>query len=312
LPKDVKNLCLLWKRETDCEIVPYWDRLSLVSFDLFGTGTQADAAVRIINKWIESSHAKTAASSAWSKSPAFDFNAWYYGELSIAEAGRKQKFKNPPPEDVPFKAIVSWPHQLLNPDVNVTPREVFGNKLEQLDPIRIQDEVFITLLLSDPPWQVEISGYEPTHVEVGEEHYRNQIQKTINNLVFGKSTTNVILDETEGSQVVFQKAEAWWPTRNDVVPKLLTSLMDDAGGFRNNPPHPMQIAEIQDELQHVLEGIRFERGSYDLAIGFGCLCVSAGKEQLVLGEPVPLPSFARAIRGKISCAARKWYESVPP
>lgn len=82
----------------------------LTGFYLYGTGSQADAAVRIINKWIESARTKSTHTSQWAKMKAFDLNKWYYDEVSQLEDERRQRFKRAPPEEpLPFEVCLTLP-----------------------------------------------------------------------------------------------------------------------------------------------------------------------------------------------------------
>lgn len=197
--------------------------------------------------------------------------------------------------------IVPWPEEYLNPGINRTPRDAFGNKLEHLDPIRVGDEVFITLH-SSRPWKVKIQGYEAAHVERAEAHYRNQVRSIRHKLIgaSGSTPTNIILDEVEGTQVVLLQSPNWWTATNQIVPKLTTSLLD-SGGFRNRL---VILDESQEEIRLALENIRYSPGSYDLAVHFGCLSVAfkAGPNK----KEVPLQHFKNLIQGTAECKTWKW------
>jgi hypothetical protein len=186
----------------------------------------------------------------------------------------------------------------LNPGINRTPRDAFGNKLELLDSIRVSDEVFITLH-STRPWQVKIQGFEATHVEQAETHYKNKVRSIRTNLIGGSTATNIILDEAEGSEVLLRESEKWWPIPPEIVPKLLTSLLD-SGGFRNRP---IDLGEAQEEIKCALEAIRHQQGSYDLSVRFGL--VSVGFKTLPK-TTVPLSHFRNLVQGSVDCKIRKW------
>jgi hypothetical protein len=111
---NIITTCNFWKGESNgCEVVAQWshgpkykDIVSrrLTGFNLYGTGSQADAAVRIINKWIESVRNKNPSTTRWAKNKAFDANKWYYDEINQMENERRQKFKGPPPDEpLPFE-----------------------------------------------------------------------------------------------------------------------------------------------------------------------------------------------------------------
>lgn len=199
------------------------------------------------------------------------------------------------------------------------PRDVFGNKLEALDTIRINDEVWITLLPHrDPPWQVEIQGMDRACVDRAEAHYRNMIQKVLTATERVSSTTNIILDESEGSKVQLSRLstnEGWWPNKmHMIIPRLLVLPMD-VGNFRQETMDPEKLTEIEEGIRHALEGVRFDKGSYDLAIRFGCLCLDKLEEKEVQeimdspqnnGKTYPLQAFKNGIEGKVSCVVKKW------
>lgn len=108
--------CSSWAAESGCEIEPQWNRpvqfrgavpRLLTGFHLYGTTSQADAAVRVINKWIESVRNKKYAS--WVKMKAFDPNKWYYDQVTEMENERKQKFKGQLPEEpLPFEVYFTF------------------------------------------------------------------------------------------------------------------------------------------------------------------------------------------------------------
>jgi hypothetical protein len=208
-----------------------------------------------------------------------------------------------------LQVLIPWPQQLITDGRSISPRDVFGNRLEALDAIRMDDEVWITLVASrDPPWQVEIRGLEMACVERAETHYRNLVQKVLTKTDVESSATNIILDEAEGSEVqlsTLSSLEEWWPDKtHQLVPRLLVSPMD-AGSFRQETMHPEKLATVEQAIERALETIRFDTGSYDFAIRFGCLCLS-GLENSEAGKVYPLRSFKKGIEGKVSCVMKKW------
>jgi hypothetical protein len=313
-PHDVNrytNLCKTEANATDVDIIPQWNRgprfneiipRKLVALNLYGPACQADAAVRRLNKWMENLRGRSDATARWAKQKAFDPNKWYYEEVNQLEKERKQKFKGPPPDgdgdEVPFEVIIPWPEELLNPGINRNPCDAFGNKLEQLDPIRTQDEVFITIH-SRRPWQIKIQGYEAAHVERAAKHYNNKVASIQRKFTGGSAATNIILDEGEGTEVSLQFSDNWWPNSPQIVPKLVTSLLE-SGGFRNRL---VDLEEIQEEIRDALEAIRYRAGSYDLAIRFGCLSVAF---KSLPRMSVPLSNFRNLIRGSVDCKVCKW------
>lgn len=150
------------KINTGCDVIPKWDAGYITQFAIAGQGAGVEKAVRYINHWISNAHIKSKYSSSWAKTPAFDHNKWYYDSIEERERQRKDEFKGKAPEvskgEMPLASIiVCWPEDLLNE--GVTPRDVFNNKLEALNAIRTQNEVYITLLpTQNDVWQIEIQG----------------------------------------------------------------------------------------------------------------------------------------------------------
>ncbi|KAI4686318.1 hypothetical protein J4E81_008670 [Alternaria sp. BMP 2799] len=133
------------KINTGCDVIPKWDAGYITQFAIAGQGAGVEKAVRYINHWISNAHIKSKDSSSWAKTPAFDHNKWYYDSIEERERQRKDEFKGKAPEvskgEMPLASIiVCWPEDLLNE--GVTPRDVFNNKLEALNAIRTQNEVF--------------------------------------------------------------------------------------------------------------------------------------------------------------------------
>lgn len=86
------------KVNTDCDVLPQWDKGIIYQFDIFGGGIGLEKAIRYINRWISNTHTKSKDSSAWGKTPAFDANTWYYEQIDSLELERKKIFKGPAPE----------------------------------------------------------------------------------------------------------------------------------------------------------------------------------------------------------------------
>jgi hypothetical protein len=205
---------------------------------------------------------------------------------------------------------VAWPQELLDAD-SVTPRDVFGNKLESLDSIRTDCKVFITLLPNRqdlPPWSVEISGFHMDDVQTGEQYYRNVLQKVITQKFLGHEKVNMILDENEGIEVLIEQAEDWWPRKAFMMkPRLLpTPMSDESGTFRSQGLHFTQLATAQHHIQRSLEAIRYEKGAYDFAIRYGCLALSNFPVDEI-GKKYSLTSFTKGINTTIGCHVMKWF-----
>jgi hypothetical protein len=97
--KDIKMKCEFWLQETECEVVPTMIHGKLTRLDLFGSGTQVNAATRVINKWLQVANTKAPASSAWAKLEAFDHNKWWYKNYDENEMERKSMFLGSLPEE---------------------------------------------------------------------------------------------------------------------------------------------------------------------------------------------------------------------
>lgn len=208
---------------------------------------------------------------------------------------------------------VEWPQELINIE-GITPRDAFGNKLESLDFIRTECEVFITLLPNQrgiQPWQVEISGYHMDNVLAGEQNYRNVVQKIHTQKFLGHDPVNIILDETEGIDITLEQADDWWPRKAfSIVPRLLpTPMTDDPGTFRREPLHYTKLETIQRQVQRSLEAIRFEKGSYDFAIRYGCLAVG-NLPISEIGNNYSMASFTKGINTTRRCHVMKWFVST--
>ncbi|KAF2002946.1 hypothetical protein P154DRAFT_487968 [Amniculicola lignicola CBS 123094] len=307
-----------WKAETNAEIVPVFEMGRLVQFNLYGSAANLDAAVKLVNKWLEAALTKTAPSTAWAKMKAFDPNEWQFDTVRSLENNRKQKFKEPIPKDqvglIPFRRLVDWPTELLELDPKVTPRDAFGNKLEVLDQIRTEEEVYITLLPNHAAlWQVELQGYELARIDAAEMRYVNLIQKVYQKSISGddNAITNIILDETEGLQVALTVADDWWPSRViKVVPRLIYSpVMNEPGSFRKDGLHHAQIRVIREAIRRSLEKVRFEKGSYEFSIRFGCLALKGLPEE-EMGKAYPLTSFRKATDSgsAVECHVTKWLQ----
>ncbi|KAF2267033.1 hypothetical protein CC78DRAFT_566447 [Lojkania enalia] len=307
----LKALVNDWKVETGCDVVHYLDiHQKLRHFDIFSSGGgNVDAAVRAVNKWISHANTKTAASTSWSRMPAFDPNKWYYEKVDEMEVERKNMFKGPAPKDnhPEFKIVVDWPAKLGA--MKTFPTDIFGTKLEALDSIRKDDEVFISLLPhQNPPSKVVIEGYEMECVINAEQHYLNLAQKVLMNKLreFNSASVNIVLDQDEGDKVVINQTEDWWPVTKDLaIPRLLVSLMDEPGRFRRAGLPPKQLRRIQEEIRSVLDTIRFDRGFYDFTIRFGCVALS-GLTKKDMEKQYPVKAFLKNIDSRPLCQVKHW------
>ena len=87
--------------EFNCEIIPRNQNGRLVRFDVYGSGHKLDAAVKAINRWIESSATKATASSTWAKLSAWEYTKWYEDQLREDTKERQQRFRDAKPEEEP-------------------------------------------------------------------------------------------------------------------------------------------------------------------------------------------------------------------
>ncbi|KAH9870555.1 hypothetical protein IAQ61_006031 [Plenodomus lingam] len=283
---------------TGCTVVPYSEQGRVTRFEIYGAA--ADAAVAMINKWISKAHVKSKAASSWAKTPAFNANDWYYEQITEMELERKQMFKGP--------VVVDWPEDLRN--YPITPRDAFGNKLEALNDLRMRDEVFITLLPNrNGLWQVEIKGFENKNVETAEAHYRIMIDKVRADTLGMQHNLNLILDGTEGLDVLLEEAEDWFPNRTDkIVPRLIHSpMMFQRGCFREDGLYPAQYAQIQRSIRQALEAVRRKKGSYDFAIRLGSLVLGSKNVSADhIGKTFQRDDFLHAVNSRVDLLVKKW------
>ncbi|EUC41931.1 hypothetical protein COCMIDRAFT_104846 [Bipolaris oryzae ATCC 44560] len=297
------------KVSTGCAVIPHWnkkweqDHSIIYQFDIFGTGTALEKAVRHINQWISKAQNKTKDSSAWAKTPAFDPNKWYYEQVDDIKQRHKQRFKEAPSEDM----IVHWPAELNDRDIS--PRDAFGNKLEVLDALRTRNEVFITLLGNrSGDWQMKIQSHEIANLEVAVEEVKNMIER-IKTEEMGPCSTNMILDDQEGMEVVFRQADPWWPQiENRTSPRFLPSdMMEPPGSFRGQTLHLSELPTIQRSFQLALEAVRSRKGAYDLVIRLGCLSVRSDEiKNSEVEVKYSKGTFLRLINGRLPLNVERW------
>jgi hypothetical protein len=203
--------------------------------------------------------------------------------------------------------IVRWPTEL--DDRDISPRDVFSNKLEALDAIRTRDEVYINLLGNKSgDWQIEIQAPEIANLEAAEEHLKNMIEKVKAEEMGLYNTVSVVLDDQEGMEVIFKRTDAWWPKTDRVVPRLLPNeMMDPPGSFRGEGLHPVQLSKIQRSFQLALEAVRHRKGAYDLAIRLGCLSLRSKQfKDADIGKKHKKEAFLRSIHGSLELGIERW------
>ncbi|KAH7130642.1 hypothetical protein B0J11DRAFT_602983 [Dendryphion nanum] len=319
---NMASMLKLWYIETRCTIVANSERFGngrVQSFDLFGNSAQIEEAVKAIHKWMEDSRVKNSSSvKLWGKLKAFDVNSWYYKEIENLELDRKRVFQGPVPEDNPpkFQAIVPWRPELSQRQI--TPRDVFRNKLEGLDHIRFLDEVFINILPQHPegPNTVSIRGYGEKNVRDAERHYENLMKKVCLQKAFGATAVNIVLDGAEGENVILEAVPRWWPLiqANTACPHLKLRPSGDLtkfdlgsfpGSFRDEGLGPGQLRIIQQAIEAYFETVRYERGSFNFTVRYGCLNLLQVPEDK-LGKSWTLNEFRRHIDNNKHCLTRKW------
>ncbi|KAF1835518.1 hypothetical protein BDW02DRAFT_548101 [Decorospora gaudefroyi] len=301
------------KNKTGCTITPQLDHGRIYQFGIFGAGAGLEKAVRHINDWISKAHNRTKDSSAWAKMPAFDAKKWYDNQIGEQVQQHKQIFRGPiseaPEGEEPVNQItVHWPESLTNQ--GISPRDVFNNKLEALDAIRMQNEVFIVLLpTSGESWNIKIAGKQMVNIDAAEAHLTTMIDKVKVEAMGNHHTLNIVLDDQEGMKVILEEAEAWWPNHHDsVVPRLLPSgMMEIPGSFRGEIMHFTQLSKIQRSFQWALEAARHKKGSYDFAIRLGCLAMSSKQIKAdEIGKIYKKEIFQKSIDSSVDLDIKKW------
>ncbi|KAH7095379.1 hypothetical protein FB567DRAFT_29175 [Paraphoma chrysanthemicola] len=304
------------KENTNCVVIPQWDRQGKVtSFDLHGSGFAVDKAVRRLHEWISNAQKKSVGASAWAKMPAWIYNDWYYQTVETMELERKQKYKggivpNDDGELPDCKAIVVWPEDLSNREPEITPRDAFGNKLEALDALRMQVEVYIHLLpVQNRVWQIEIIGDDPVNVYDAEDRLGTMIERVRADASGVQLTHNIILDQSEGLDIELVQDESWWPNHVDpVVPHLLPSyIMDEPGTYRHQGLHTLQVEGVQYHLKSALEHIRSRKGAYDFVVRLGSVALSSKHVKVErIGYTFKKEHFVKEIDGPIELDVKKW------
>ncbi len=174
----------------------------------------------------------------------------------------------------------------------------------------MEEEVYITLLpATGDVWQIEIVGYGIENVEAADIRLSTLIQRSRDDHLGLQSTLNLILDEVEGIDVVFEKADSWWPSCSDrLVPRLISNhMMSEPGTFRQESLHPVYSTRIQNAFQLALEAVRLKRGVYDLSIRLGCILLdSKHLKDDKIGHVSHKESFLKQVNGVVGMEVRKW------
>lgn len=170
--------------------------------------------------------------------------------------------------------------------------------------------MFITLLPNTKGlWQVEITGFVPENVQVGEQHYRTMIDKVRAETTGLQIGLNIALDAAEGIAVCLEEAEEWWPNRADrIVPRLVSSFtMCFSETILQERLVESQLVLIQSQIKQALEAIQSKKGSYDFAIRLGCLALVANKtSNAQVGQRIDKVNFLKGINSTLEVMVKKW------
>ncbi|KAL1607781.1 hypothetical protein SLS60_002717 [Paraconiothyrium brasiliense] len=309
------RLVALWKSETGCEVIPKPEygpeRLIITRFEIFGTTGNLDNAAQKIEEWIRYSVSKTSETTAWAKIQAHIPKNWSQEHLKQEEMVRKKRFTEDMDEEETetYKRMITveWPSDLL--ETNLSMKDAFGANLAKLDPIRMDEEVFIRAVGLN---QLEIRGSDILRARSAEQRLKVLIEKvramTNSKVVYPKYT---LLDKREGSKdgVLFERVGSWWPDRDThpVAPRLIRCAMTSSQpGEYWQDIQPHEHYDIQTELQRALDIARYEKGSYDLSIRLGCLALK--QKVSSIGTKQPTEEFLDDIinRHDMDCVVKNW------
>jgi hypothetical protein len=205
--------------------------------------------------------------------------------------------------------IVDWPKELSSADgQEFKPRDIFGNKLEALNKLRMQDRVWITLLPTNSNWQVEIAGDDIQQVVEAREHFMTLLAKMYADTFGVQDAFNLILDRLEGLEVELYEGADLGPYNTDavVVPRLLPHpMMNDPGVYRQQDLHNTQLSELKLALKTSLEDVRHRSGTYDFVVRLGSLALSGVTEDKI-GETYSKEAFLKDIEGTVTLNVKKW------
>jgi len=256
---------------------------------------------------------------------AFDLNKWYDEEVRRLEKLNREGFTDSTPKDseVAYKVNINsnsaallyaygvsqvtmnWPEDLIGAEV--FPKEKLGPKLQMLDPIRMEHEVYIW-----PAGTQEfiIGGQDIENVHRAKERCRNLIDKICIETFKAPNDACFILDRDRGDVVVLEKAEGWWPYRYFlwITPRLLPDPSQDVRSRSQNDNylHPTQLSFIQTVLINALDKVGYEQGNYDLSIYLGCVALLRPDKTMV-GMMHSKNKFKEAIAERhLACQTNKW------
>ncbi|KAF2447626.1 hypothetical protein P171DRAFT_482353 [Karstenula rhodostoma CBS 690.94] len=299
-----------WKNETGCEVIPQLQaekgpgRSIITRFELFGTSDKLDKVTQEIEEWIRYSATKTSETTGWAKLSAHIPKEWYQNHMEREQDDRKKKFL----KDMEENETTTYKSLDLR-DSEVTMKDAFGTGLAKLDPIRLDDEVFIKAVGLN---KLEIRGADIKRARSAEQHVKvlmEKVQLRINNKI--AYPMYMILDQREGTEegVIYEKSDAWWPDngRHPIAPRLLPCVMTSSGpGEYWQDLQPSQYYNIQSEIQRALDIARYEKGSYELSIRLGCLGLK--EDVSSIGTKRDQEAFLVDITNKkeLDCVVKHW------
>lgn len=129
------------------------------------------------------------------------------------------------------------------------------------------------------------------------------------NMIGVQGALNIILDDSEGIEIILERADEWCPNGvGSVVPRLLYSpMMYERGSFRKDGIHFTQLSLIQHTIVQGLEKIRHIRGCYDFAIRLGCVVLDASKiPKDQIDKTFSKSDFLKAINSRVELMTRRW------
>lgn len=177
----------------------------------------------------------------------------------------------------------------------------------------MRDEVFLSLE-PGPKHRIRIEAFGGDNVRVGKEHLINYIRNIQTRTSEFQDKVNVILDDSEGLDVVIEKAEDWWPYRKDfLVPRLVPDKLTNLpGSFRREHMHLSDLMETARSLQAAIETIRCRKGSYDFALRLGRLVLtSKTMPESQCGRKFPQRGFLKSINTNVQLQVKRWYVTLP-
>ncbi|CAI6238966.1 unnamed protein product [Periconia digitata] len=300
------RLILKWKTEYNCDVRILNSAGVVTKFEIFGSGSGVNKTHQEINTWIRRPDPKSVHSAAWAKLPAYDENKWYDEQLRERDALRKQAFKGEPPKNVPFVRVVEWPSDLRENDPPILPKDVFGTKLEGLDDIRLDEEVWITPC-KQPLWAVQFQSFSEAHVVAAMERYTRLILKIQNQSYGNLESLNLVLDAHEGGQVFLHEAPGWSPDRlNTITPRIIKdALLAEPETIDDSD----DITRIQKALRISLDAIIYDRAHYDFSIRHGLFVLRSSNKmnpKIEIGKTYSTEQCIKFLKETEACDTKRW------